>query len=115
MMARSLTLVVCVALPHYACGETQNSAESCYFSRNVNAAEKNELGQKEGNICHMLGMTHLATGDGVRGLSGRFGCSGTGRSSPFPGGGTGFLGGTIGAGLAGFSGRDLSTLSLKEQ
>lgn len=60
----------------------------------------------------MLRITHLATGDGARGFSGRFGCSATGRSSPFPGGGTGFLGGTTGAaGLTGLSGRALSTFS----
>lgn len=57
----------------------------------------------------MLSITHLATGDGARGFSGRFGCSATGRSSPFPGGGTGFLGGTMGAGLAGLSTGALST------
>lgn len=58
---------------------------------------------------NLLKITYLATGDGARGFSGRLGCSATGRSRPFPGGGTGFLGGTTGAAFAGFSGRDLST------
>lgn len=62
----------------------------------------------------MCRITHFATGDGTRGFSGRLGCSATGRSSPFPGGGTGFLGGTRGAaGLTGFSGTALSTFHRK--
>lgn len=52
--------------------------------------------------------TCLAAGDGVRGKSGRFVWM-EGRSSPLLGG-TGFFGGTMGAGLAGFSGKGLTTL-----
>ncbi len=52
--------------------------------------------------------TCLAAGDGVRGKSGRFVWM-EGRSSPLFGG-TGFFGGTMGpAGLAGFSGKGLTT------
>ena len=60
-------------------------------------------------MCHNRHWTYLRLEEGVRGLSGLFG--GILPTRPFPGGGTGFLGGTNGAaGLVGLcSGTGLST------